>query len=191
MTLTPANWPSFRYAPAAGSRGILSSRWRDDARQRVQTPRQVSGASRLRCHAGMLPGQSHNTHCPFGRSSHLYSLRADNSPCRDPSARNKRSDNVALCAIPRLHCHDDCTAVPSGRATARVAAISAPACRHPSRQRRRSAVLEVWSGRLSPEAPTHPLRFRPFHPQGSALGHDWFEGWPYVAADSQAFRVCL
>ena len=53
--------PSFRYAPASGSRGIMSSRWRDDARARVQTPRQNPRASRLRCHAGMLPGH-YTTH---------------------------------------------------------------------------------------------------------------------------------
>ena len=52
--LLPWNWPSFRYAPAAGSRGILSSRWRDDARQRVQTPRQIgkSFAAPLSCRNG-------------------------------------------------------------------------------------------------------------------------------------------
>ena len=58
--------------------------------------------------------------------------------------------NMALCAIPLLHCHTDSFAVPGDRATARGAAIGAPACRHPSRQRRRSAVLKKWSGRLSP-----------------------------------------
>ena len=85
-----------------------------------------------------------------------------------PFVPELRSDNVALCAIPRLHCHADCTAVPSGRATARVAAIIAPVCRHPSRQLRRSAVLEVWSGRLSPKLPPPipPDARSPFRPQG-------------------------
>jgi len=40
---------------------------------------------------------------------------------------------------------------------------------------------EVRSGRLPPML-AHPLRFRPFHPQGSALGRDWLEGRPSVAA---------
>ena len=59
--LSPWNWPSFRYAPASGSRGTVSSRWRDDARQRVQTPRQnrVSFAAPLSCR--MLPGH-YTTH---------------------------------------------------------------------------------------------------------------------------------
>ena len=59
--LLPWNWPSFRYAPASGSREILSSRWRDDARQRVQTPRQniASFAAPLSCR--MLPGH-YTTH---------------------------------------------------------------------------------------------------------------------------------
>ena len=54
LTLTPANWPSCRYAPASGSRGELSSCWRDDARARVQTPRQniVSFAAPLSCRNG-------------------------------------------------------------------------------------------------------------------------------------------
>jgi hypothetical protein len=51
--------------------------------------------------------------------------------------------------------------------------------------------VKVWSGRLSPETSTHPLRFRPFHPQGSALEHDWFQDLPDVAALRQAFRVGL
>jgi len=48
---------------------------------------------------------------------------------------------MALCAIPLLRCHTDSFAVPGDRATARGAAIGAPVCRHPARQRRRSAVL--------------------------------------------------
>ena len=60
--------------------------------------------------SALLPGQSHNTHCPFGRAktSHLNSFRADNSPRAGPFCAELRSDNVALCAIPPLHCHADC-----------------------------------------------------------------------------------
>ena len=59
----PISRPSFRYAPASGSRGILSSRWRDDARARVQTPRQniVSFAATLSCRNAS--GTLHNTYC--------------------------------------------------------------------------------------------------------------------------------
>jgi hypothetical protein len=50
-------------------------------------------------------GTAHNTHCPFGRASHLNSDRADNSPLAGPFGPEFRSDNVALCAIPLRHCH--------------------------------------------------------------------------------------
>ncbi len=75
---------------------------------------------------------------------------------------------VALCAIPLLHCHTDSFAVPGDRATARGAAIVAPACRHPSRQRRRSAVLKSWSGRLYPKLPPPipPMLVPPSVPKG-------------------------
>jgi hypothetical protein len=39
---------------------------------------------------------------------HLNSFRADNSPRAGPFGAELRSDNVALCAIPPLHCHADC-----------------------------------------------------------------------------------
>jgi hypothetical protein len=60
--------------------------------------------------SALLPGHSHNTHCPFGRAktSHLNSFRADNSPRAGPFGAELRSDNVALCAVPPLHCHADC-----------------------------------------------------------------------------------
>jgi len=73
-------------------------------------------------------GGAHNTHCPFGRSSHLNSLRADNSPPAGPFGTEFRSDNVALCASPLLHCHAAC--FPD---LALVRARTAPVRRHPSR----------------------------------------------------------
>ncbi len=101
--------------------------------------------------------------------------------------------NCVLCSIRRLHCHPDSSGVPAGRAIPHCAAIGSPTGRHPARQLRRSAVLEVWSGRLSPEAPAHPPDARPpFHPQGgTAPERDWFDGWPHVATFRQAFRVGL
>jgi hypothetical protein len=146
-------------------------------------PDRISRASRLRWHAGtsvgydarqlrvwadgLAAGTLHNTHCPFGRAktSHLNSFRADNSPPAGPFSAELRSDNVALCAIPLPHCHTDC--FPH---LALVRAISAPACRHPSRQRSRSAVLEVWSGRLTPKPPPIPCAFDPSIPKGRRWG---------------------
>src|ERR1039457_167515 len=52
---------------------------------------------------GFAFGTAHKTHCPFGRSSHLNSFRARNSPPAGPFGTELRSDNVALCAIPPLH----------------------------------------------------------------------------------------
>ena len=158
-------------------------------------------ASRLRWHAGtsvgydarklrvwadgLASGTLHNTHCPFGRAktSHLNSFRADNSPPAGPFSAELRSDNVALCAIPLPHCHGDCcpaqkTPAPA-RSCPRRVAIIAPACRHPSRQLRRSASdEEVWSGRLPPmlasaaRTPTHPPMLGPLpSPRGPSPGH--------------------
>ncbi len=70
----------------------------------------IGYAAALACRSAS--GTAHNTHCPFGRSSHINSFRADNSPCRDPSARNlcqtmcrcvlSRCFTVTLTAIPHL-----------------------------------------------------------------------------------------
>jgi len=137
------------------------SRYRDDARNESRRPDKVVQASRLRWHAGtsvgydarklrvwadgLASGTLHNTHCPFGRAktSHLNSFRADNSPPAGPFSAELRSDNVALCNVPLLRCHGDCcpaqkTPAPA-RSCPRRVAITAPACRHPSRQLRRSA----------------------------------------------------
>ena len=112
--------------PTLCRRGVrkLGWRWRDDAGKR--DPARMLLALRRRWHEGtadttlltslrgwvsaLLPGHSHNTHCPFGRAktSHLNSFRADNSPRAGPFGAELRSDNVALCAIPPLHCHADC-----------------------------------------------------------------------------------
>jgi len=95
--------------------------------------------------------------------------------------------NMALCAIPLPRCHGACYPDLAfvQRPVAR-AARPAPAGRHPSRQRRRSAYpspvgtgevaqpgegarAKLGRGVFCPKAPAHPLRFRPFHPQGLAL----------------------
>ena len=79
--------------------------------------------------SALLPGQSHNTHCPFGHSCLIptFILFVPTAPrSRDPSARNKRSDNVALCAIPPLHWHADCDSAPSrscGQSSRQLAGI--------------------------------------------------------------------
>jgi len=82
---------------------------------------------------GFASGTAHNTHCPFGRAktSHINSVRSDNSPRAGPFWPEFMSDNVALCAIPLLHCHGDC--FPH---LALVRAVTPPACRHPSCQPR-------------------------------------------------------
>ena len=55
-------------------------------------------------------------------------------------------DNTALCYIRRLHCHADCPGCPAGRATARGAAIIAPACRHPACQPLKLRLELEWAG---------------------------------------------
>jgi len=80
-----------------------------------------------------------------------------------PTARFIK-DNIVLC-VPRLRrCHTDGSAVPGGRATARGAAIGAPACRHPSRQPPAAAMGEnmAW--------PAHPGCSPPPLTQGAAPG---------------------
>ena len=57
-------------------------------------------------------------------------------------------DNTALCYIRRLHCHADCPGSPAGRATARGAAIIAPACRHPARQPLKLRLGSDWAGSM-------------------------------------------
>jgi len=78
--------------------------------------------------------------------------------------------NMALCAIPLPHCHTDSFAVPGDRATARGAAIIEPACRHPSRQLRRSAGFKSMVGASFPRPPSIPCAFDPSIPKGRRWG---------------------
>ena len=67
------------------------------------------------CGLTLLPGR-HTTHIVrlVGQKPPTFILIVPTTPRqRDPSARNKRSDNVALCAITPLHCHADCYSAPS------------------------------------------------------------------------------
>ncbi len=112
LPCSPQIRPSFRYVPSAGTQihwlragatmpGTMPA---DPARL------EIGYAAELSCRSAS--GTSHNTHCPFGRSSHINSFRADNSPCRDPSARNlcqtmcrcvlSRCFTVTLTANPHL-----------------------------------------------------------------------------------------
>ena len=112
--------------PTLCRRGVrnLGWRWRDCARKR--DPARMLLALRRRWHEGpadttlltslrgwvsaLLPGR-HTTHIVrlVGQKPPTFILFVPTTPRqRDPSARNKRSDNVALCAIPPLHCHADC-----------------------------------------------------------------------------------
>jgi len=57
-------------------------------------------------------GVSHNTYCAFvplvPRSTPLFFFVQTLPVCGFPSARNKGSHNMALCAAPLLLCHADC-----------------------------------------------------------------------------------
>ena len=117
--------------PTLCRRGVrkLGWRWRDCAGKR--DPAKLLLALRRRWHEGtadttlltslrgwvsaLLPGR-HTTHIVrlVGQKPPTFILIVPTTPrSRDPSARNKRSDNVALCAIPPLHCHGDCESAPS------------------------------------------------------------------------------
>jgi hypothetical protein len=71
----------------------------------------IGGAAALACRSAS--GTSHNTYCVFGRSSHINSFRADYTPPAGPFGTEFMSHNMALCAIPLLHCHADCYSAPS------------------------------------------------------------------------------
>jgi hypothetical protein len=95
-----------------GDSDSLASRWRDCAGNESSRPgeRGIGYAAPLSCRSAS--GTSHNTHCPFGRSSHINSFRADTTRQRDPSARNlcqtmcrcvlSRCFTVTLTANPHL-----------------------------------------------------------------------------------------
>jgi len=105
----------------------------------------VAGAART-CEAGCrlcFRGRTQHILCvwSFVPHSHINSDRADRSPLAGPFGTEFMSHNMALCADPLPRCHADC--FPPARrcgshsrrhATARCVAVTAPACRHPSRQ---------------------------------------------------------
>jgi hypothetical protein len=110
---SPQIRPSFRYVPSAGTQ----IHWlRADATVPGTSPadpadvEHIGYAAALSCRSAS--GTAHNTHCPFGRSSHINSDRADSPRQRDPSARNlcqtmchcvlSRCFTVTLTADPHL-----------------------------------------------------------------------------------------
>jgi hypothetical protein len=126
----------------------------------------------LRCEAGRrLCFRDITQHTLSVRSfvphSHINSFRADDSPCRDPSARNlcqtmwrcvqSRCFTVTARATRTSH---------SSGALMASAARTAPVRRHPSRQRRRFA-CNANSRVCNPKDPRpSPQRDDPFRPQG-------------------------
>jgi hypothetical protein len=102
----------------------LASRWRDDAGKR--DPAKccwLCGGVGMREHLRLRCSQAARLCLRFASGTftqhtlsvwslmlrfHLNSFRADNSPRAGPFGAELRSDNVALCAIPPLHCHADC-----------------------------------------------------------------------------------
>jgi len=75
----------------------------------------------LRCEAGRrLCSRDRTQHIlcvwSFMLRFHINSFRADNSPRAGPFGTEFMSHNMALCAIPPLHCHADCESAPRIRA---------------------------------------------------------------------------
>ena len=130
----------------------------------------------------LASGTAHNTHCPFGRAktSHINSDRADNSPLAGPFDPEFMSDNVALCAIPLRHCHGACCPDLAfvRRTTRRCGShcgthrASLQASFTPTPPQLASAPR---TGASFSRTITHPLRLRPFHPQGAASKRFWTE----------------
>ena len=108
-------------------------------------------------------------------------------PARGTLRHGIKGHTIWRCVLSRCHT----VTLTANPHLAFVRAVSAPVCRHPARQLRRSAVLKVWSGRLSPGPRPSPAARPPSVPKGGCAGCDWFEGWPDVAALRQAFRVGL
>ena len=121
-------------------------------RERCQQTRQglaIGSVAELSCRSAS--GTSHNTHCPFGHSSHINSFRADNSPCRDPSARNlcqtmwrcvlSRCFTVTLTADPHLRARAG-----SQRASSQASFTPTPPLRLKCKQ----------PGLLAPKPPPNP-----------------------------------
>ena len=130
LTHSPANWPAFRYVPAPGTRrtghragatvpGNNVTRRNGGCDAVTGSASGVGMTERpalrfsLRCESGRWPCCRDRTQHTLSvwslvPRSHLNSFRADNSPRVGPFSAELRSDNVALCAIPRPHCHGDC-----------------------------------------------------------------------------------
>lgn len=71
-------------------------------------------------------------------------------------------DNSVLCGHRLWRCHADCFPLsPRRHANARCVAVTAPACRHPSRQPSAPPLNEY--GVAKPRPPTHPRMLAPFH----------------------------
>jgi len=136
----------------------------------------------LRCEAGRrlcFRGFTQHILCvwSFVPHSHINSARADNSPPAGPFGTEFMSHNMGLCADPLPRCHADCFpparrcgSHPRRHATARCVAVTAPACRHPSRQPPLPPLAQD-GGRIAPP-PTHPYcATLTSTPQGA--GHRW------------------
>ena len=94
--------------------------------------------------SALLPVNSDNTHCAFVPSclSHYFILIAPTLLTREPLQRGIKLRTMWRC----LHRRCFTVTLTADPHLASVRAVRAPACRHPSRQHRRSAVLKMCRG---------------------------------------------